>query len=99
MKEQTGVIDPEKKILVPCVYAARSRRLKEADTPEKQLRIPIMALSNTGLARDSQRVHSVKQALRYSVSGKTFDFVKNTGIPIDITFDLNILTKSEDDMD
>lgn len=99
MNDKTGVIDPEKKILVPCVYAARSRRLKEADSPEKQLRIPIMSLSNTGIARDTSRVHSVKHALHYSTSGKDFDFSKNIGIPIDITFDLNILTKSEDDID
>ena len=95
-REENGAVS--KSILVPCVYGARSRILKSAENRNKTLKPPIIVISIVNLSRDTSRVHSVNDNLLLDMDG--IQNLKNkVAVPINITYEISILTKFQDDMD
>lgn len=94
-EENNSVI---KSILVPCVYGARSRILKSAENRNKTLKPPIVVLSITNISKDTSRVHSVNDNL-YIDMDSLADLKNKIAVPMNITYELSILTKYQDDMD
>lgn len=87
----------QKTILVPCVYGNRSRVLKSLENRNKTLKVPMISVNKTNLSRDVARVHSVNDGLFFS--GTNFNLNDNVGVPINIEFEVSIITKYESDLD
>lgn len=87
----------QKEIKVPCVYGGRSRILKSLENRGANLKPPIIALLINSITKDNSRVHSVNDGMFYQKG--TYDIKYNIGTPIDITYDVSILTVYQDDMD
>lgn len=86
------------RIAVPCVYAGRSRILKSLENRDKTVKLPIMSISMSGVSRDAQRAMSLHDGLTYQNSS-TYNYLKNTPVPINITYQMDIYTRYQDDMD
>lgn len=86
---------------VQCVYASKTRLLKSLQDRGKTMQLPIMAISIAGVARDAARVHSIHDGLvkQSGGGGSSYDYLKNTPVPITIKYNLNILAKRQLDMD
>lgn len=98
-RNSTGQI--QQLITVPCVYGNRDRILKSGENYNKTLEIPIIALSQMGITKDIERVHSVNDHIKYDVplANGEFDIRNLMPIPINIDFNVSIITKYQEDMD
>ena len=88
----------QKTIKVPCIYGARSRMLKALENRGNTLRLPLIAVSIVGFTRDESRAHSVNIFKQLNVDGH-FDIRNMIGNPININFQVSILTKYQEDLD
>lgn len=84
-------------ITVPCVYGNRGRILKTLENKPANLKIPLCSLWMNSFSRDQNRVHSVNDAIQYSLSN--YDPIYNIGIPININYSLSIICKFQEDLD
>lgn len=95
--------DPENNIQqsfkVACVYGSRSRIIKSLENRSNTLVLPIIVVSMKGLSRDNSRVFGVHDGLRYQDGTGTYNYKKNTPVPIDITYEISIITKFQEDAD
>lgn len=92
----------QKKISVPCLYGARSRILKSLENRSANIKLPILAITITGLSRNRERVHSVNEGLIFQTHDPptlNYEIRHNAGIPIDIEYELSIIAKYQDDID
>lgn len=87
----------QKVFTVPCVLGNRSRVLKSLENVNKTVALPLICVSSGGLDRDSDRVFSIHDGKLYGTG--TNSFVKNMPVPINISFDVTIITKFQQDMD
>lgn len=89
----------QKTISVPCLYGSRSRILKSLENRAATLKPPLLALSIVDFSRDIQRVHSVNEGLIFQPSTNTYEIRHNVGLPVNISYELYIVTKFQDDLD
>lgn len=89
----------KKKIRVKCLNASRSRIFKSLENPHKtMIQPPIIAISRTGLERDSKRVTDLNNHILKQINGNiNYDLYPPN--PINITFELSIVAKYQVDMD
>jgi hypothetical protein len=87
----------QKTIHVPCVYGNRSRILKSLENRNKTLQLPMISFNKTSLVRDTARVHSVNDGLFFSGNG--FNLNENMAVPMNLEFEVSIITKYESDLD
>lgn len=88
----------QKTIKVPCVYGARSRMLKSLENRANTLKLPLIAVSIAGFSRDEGRAHSVNIFKQLNVDGH-FDIRNMVANPININYQVSILTKYQEDLD
>lgn len=88
----------QKKISVPCLYGNRSRELKSLENRGGNIKIPMMILSISSLSKDLKRVHSINEGLQFQTK-ITYDIRQNIAVPIDIKYEMLILTKYQEDLD
>lgn len=88
----------QKTISVPCLYGNRSRILKSLENKNKTLKAPLIVISMGNVSRDSSRVHSVNASLMYQ-AGTTYDPLKQVPTPVNIEYEMSIITKYQEDMD
>ena len=93
--QQNNVIQELK---VPCVYGNRSRILKSLENRDKTVSIPLSCVSMEGITRDSSRVQGTYDGLLYQ-SGSNYNNLKNTPVPVNITYTIEFITKFQEDMD
>lgn len=86
-------------ISVPCLYGSRSRILKSLENKEKNIKLPLLVLSINSINRDSSRVHSIHDGLLYQDGSANYNYLKNTPVPINIEYNVDIITKFQEDMD
>lgn len=84
---------------VPCLYASRSRILKSLENRNKTLELPLLHLTMSGISRDSTRAMSLHDGILTQRDGQSYNFLKNTPVPINIQYTLGIITKFHEDMD
>jgi len=86
-------------INVPCVYGNRSRILKSLQNRDKTLSIPLTCISMEGITRDTSRVQGTYDGLLYQTNQNSYNNLKNTPVPINVTYSIDIITKFQEDMD
>lgn len=94
-----GIIQQTLKI--PAVYGNRSRILKSAENRNATLKIPQIIISMKTISKDPSRAHSVNDGLQFQtvpVSG-ALDYTQFVATPINIGYELSIVTKFQEDMD
>lgn len=91
----------KKLIRVPCVYGNRSRILKSLENKNKTFKVPMVVIRKESLNRDTTRVADINNGLFFQSegSGNTYNVLKNRPQPMNIDFELSIITRYEDDMD
>ena len=89
----------QKLIGVSCVYGNRSRILKSLENRNKTFKLPLISISMKGFARDVNRVHDIHDGLITQQREWTFDPLKNTPVPINIEYQMDIVTKYHEDLD
>ena len=87
----------QKLIKVPCVYSSRSRILKSLENRGNTLTLPLIHIGLSSLSRDPGRAIDVHDGLLKQHG--TYDFMKNTPIPVSISYDMGIVTKFQEDAD
>jgi hypothetical protein len=90
--------DVQQLISVPCVYGSRSRILKSLENRDKNVKLPLLVLNMSGISKDIQRVHSTHDGLLYQDSS-TYNYLKNTPVPVNISYTIDVITKFQQDMD
>jgi hypothetical protein len=88
----------QKQIKVPCIYGSRSRILKSLENRSNTLKLPLIAVTITGLTRDESRTHSVNIFKELNVDGH-FDIRNMVANPININYEVSIITKYQSDND
>lgn len=94
-RTDNGVISTP--FLVPCCLGNRSRVLKSLENANKTVKLPIIVLTLGNIARDTSRVFGIHDGMFYA--GSTNAFLKNMPTPVNINFELNIISKYNDDQD
>ncbi len=91
----------QKDFYVPCVYGNRSRVLKSLENRNKTTKLPIITLSMTNLTRDVERTFGIHDGIQYQSesSGSSYNYKRNTAIPINIGYNISIIAKYQQDID
>ena len=84
-------------IRVPCVLGGRSRVLKSLENRNKTMKLPLMAITMKSISRDPSRVFATHDGLFFG--GGTNAWIHNTPIPVNIEFEMNIISKYIEDND
>lgn len=93
--------EPKSKINVRYVFGHKTRVMHSIVNPEKSLHLPVVAVSQSNLARDPRRVMNKHQDLyRPSTGGVNEDTAKiPTPIPVTMDVELTIFAKYKEDID
>jgi len=87
----------QKLIKVPCVYGSRSRILKSLENRGNTLKIPLVCINIASITRDSRRAFDIHDGLARQHGD--YDLLKNTAVPINISYALEIIGKFQEDVD
>lgn len=92
----TGRANKDRKVTV--AVGTRSRIFKNLESPEKgNITLPMIIINRTGIARDTTRVNDVNENIK-ALTG-SFDPNDIAGNPVDLSFEVTILTKKINDID
>lgn len=88
-------------IKVKCVLGQRSRILKNLENPDKKgtYKIPMIAINRTGYSRNSERLNNLHNEITQQVYKNKINYNLLTPIPIDITYDVIVISKYPADID
>ena len=81
------------------VYAPKQRVLLDLLDKAQNLQLPVVAVSNGGISRDVSRVFNKIIGSHFSGSNKLYSPVLPQPIPVDITVNMSILTRYQEDYD
>lgn len=84
---------------IPAKYAHRSRILKSIENRNKTIKLPILAISISGIARNNERMHSLNTGMQFQPENKEHNISFNTAIPFSITYDFELVAKYQDEID
>lgn len=89
------------KIPVMCVNGKRSRIIKnfENDSKKGMYKLPLIAINRTGYARNSERLNNLHNEVKYEFTGKYRSENLLTPVPIDISYDVVVMSKYPSDID
>lgn len=90
-----------KEIKVNCVFDQRSRIVKNWENAEKRgnIKLPMIAISRTGYVRNPDRLNNLHNEVKYEESSKKRNYNLLTPIPIDISYDVCLVSKTPSDID
>jgi len=91
--------DPQDSIRVRFVYAPKQRVLADLLDKAQNLQLPVVALTNGGIARDPNRVFNKIQGSYMASSDPTRSNKLQQPVPIDLTINMTILTRFQEDFD
>lgn len=95
-RDKSGV---QQLIHVPCVFGNRSRILKSLENRNKTLKVPMMAITMGSISRDSTRVHEINHGITLQSREWDYDPIKTTAVPVNIEYELSIISKYQEDLD
>lgn len=81
------------------VYAPKQRVLNDILNKDQNLQLPVIAVSIGGISRDESRVFNKIQGTYYTPAGGAYSIHERGVQPIDITYNVTILTRFQQDMD
>ena len=90
-----------KEIKVNCVFGNRSRIIKGLENPDRRAtyKLPIICINRTGYSRQGDRLNNIHNEVKYEItsSNRLYDII--TPVPIDISYDVIIISKDPADID
>lgn len=88
-------------IKVNCVLGQRSRILKNWQNNEKRanMKLPLIAINRTGYVRNGERLNDNHNEVKYEMTSKYRKYDLLTPIPVDISYDVVIMSKHVSDID
>ena len=91
----------QKSIHVMCVNGQKSRIFKNWQNAEKKsmYKLPLIIISRTGYSRQPNRVNNIHNEVKYEMTSKYRSYDLMTPIPIDISYDVTIVSKYPTDID
>ena len=92
------------KIQVNFVYAPKERVLQDLVNKNQHIKLPVVAVSMSGVRRDSERVFNKLTGFYFSKGSASDEGMFDTDfmpspIPVDITVNMDIMTRFQTDMD
>ncbi len=91
--------EPQDSIRCRFVYAPKQRVLADLLDKAQNLQLPVIALTNGGIARDPNRVFNKIQGSYMTSSDPTVTNKLQQPVPIDLTINMTILTRFQEDYD
>jgi hypothetical protein len=91
--------EPQDSIRCRFVYAPKQRVLADLLDKAQNLQLPVVALTNGGIARDPNRVFNKIQGSYMTSSDPTKTNKLLQPVPIDLTINMTILTRFQEDFD
>ena len=91
--------EPQDSIRCRFVYAPKQRVLADLLDKAQNLQLPVVALTNGGIARDPNRVFNKIQGSYLPSSDSTKVSKLLQPVPIDLTINMTILTRFQEDFD
>lgn len=91
--------EPQDSIRCRFVYAPKQRVLADLLDKAQNLQLPVVALTNGGIARDPNRVFNKIQGSYLASSDPTRTNKLQQPVPIDLTINMTILTRFQEDFD
>jgi len=91
--------EPQDSIRCRFVYAPKQRVLADLLDKAQNLQLPVVALTNGGISRDPNRVFNKIQGSYMSSSDPTITNKLLQPVPIDLTINMTILTRFQEDYD
>jgi hypothetical protein len=90
-----------KEVLVNCVFGNRSRIIKnwENTTKRGNMKLPLIVINRTGYSRNSERLNNLHNEVKYEMTSKYRSYDLYTPVPIDISYDVTIISKYPSDID
>lgn len=90
-----------KDIKVNCQISQKSRIFRNWQNTEKraQMKLPIIAINRTGYVRNGDRLNNMHNEVKYEMSSKCRKYDLLTPIPVDISYDVSIMSKYPSDID
>lgn len=81
------------------VYAPKQRVLLDIINKAQNIQLPVIAVSNGGITRDANRVFNKIAGSHFSSTDPRFSHVLPQPVPIDLTINMSILTRYQEDYD
>lgn len=91
--------EPQDSIRCRFVYAPKQRVLADLLDKAQNLQLPVVALTNGGITRDPNRVFNKIQGSYMASSDPTRSNKLQQPVPIDLTINMTILTRFQEDFD
>ncbi len=99
--KRTNKDNNTKDIKVNCVFAQRSRVLKDWQNSEKRatIKLPMIAITRTSYTRNGERLNNMHNEVKYEMTSQHRKYDLLTPIPIDISYDVVVMGKYPSDVD
>lgn len=91
--------EPQDSIRCRFVYAPKQRVLADLLDKAQNIQLPVVALTNGGISRDPNRVFNKIQGSYMPSANPTLANKLNQPVPIDLTINMTILTRFQEDYD
>ena len=84
-----------------CVIGNRSRIFKNLENPNKngEYSLPMIIIQRTGITKNNDRLTNVNNEVKYASHSGKLNYNLYTPVPIDITFQVTIVSKRQGDID
>lgn len=89
------------RVKVTCALDQRSRIFKNLENKSKDgvYKLPFIGITRTGISKNTERLANLNNEVKYSSSSKNRSYDLYTPVPIDITYQVTIVTKFPGDVD
>lgn len=84
-----------------CVIGNRSRIFKNLENPNKNsvYSLPMIIIQRTGITRNNDRLTNINNEVKYATHSRELNYNLYTPVPIDIAFQVTIVSKRQGDID
>ena len=98
---RTNTDNTKSEIKVNCQFGQRSRIYKNWQNSEKRatMKLPMLIINRTGFTRNGERLNDMHNEVKYEITSKYRKYELLTPIPIDISYDVTIMSKYTCDID
>ena len=99
--QRTGKNNNTKDIKVNCQLGQKSRIFKNWQNDEKRakMKLPMIVINRTGYTRNAERLNNMHNEVKYEMTSKYRKYDLLTPVPIDINYDVSIISKYPSDID
>jgi hypothetical protein len=91
--------EPRDRIKTRILYAPKQRVLADLLDKDQNLQLPVMSVYIGGITRDTTRVYNKILGTFQSATGSTTSLNERSPLPVDIAYNVSIMTRYQEDMD